>query len=237
MSALRRQNLVVNYGGEAIPVQVRYIETRRFTVTVDPDLTVRANAPSTASADEVTIRLEERASWIARQRAYFEQFKPERAAQRYVSGASLWYLGRQYRLKTIEGRGPAKLVGPYLRVPAEVEAACERKVKDWYRERALVQFAHRLEACHAAAKAVLKIDKPPLVIRQMVRRWGSCTSTGRVILNTDLIRVPIHCIDYVIVHELCHVRVHGHDKAFYRLLSACLPDWEKRKARLESFVI
>ena len=78
---------------------------------------------------------------------------------------------------------------------------------------------------------------PPLVVRQMVRRWGSCTTTGKVILNTDLVRAPVHCIDYVIVHELCHVRVHGHDKAFYRLLSACMPDWESRKARLESFVV
>lgn len=229
--------MVVNYGGEDILVLVRYGDTRRFSVTVDPDLTVRANAPKEASPDEVAIRLEERASWIARQRAYFERFKLVRAAQRYTSGASLWYLGRQYRLKMVEGRGPAKLIGPYLRVPAENEAACERKVRQWYRERARAQFNHRLEVCHAASKAILKIETPPLVLRQMVRRWGSCTSTGRILLNTDLVQAPVHCIDYVIVHELCHVRIHGHDKAFYRLLSACLPDWEKRKARLESFVI
>lgn len=231
------QALRVTYGGQTIPVQVRFIDTRRFTVTVDPDLTVRANAPRSATADEVAARLEERAAWIARQRAYFEQFRPERAAQRYVSGASLWYLGRQYRLKTVEERGPAKLVGQFLQVPAADESACERKVKEWYRERARAQFAARLELCYAATKAVLKVEKPPLVVRQMVRRWGSCTATGRVILNTELVRAPIHCIDYVIVHELCHVVVHGHDKAFYRLLSACMPDWESRKARLESFVV
>jgi len=137
----------------------------------------------------------------------------------------------------IEGHGPAKLVGQYLQVPAADEAACEQKVKEWYRERVQVQFTHRLEVCHAAAMAILKVELPPLTIRKMVRRWGRCTATGSVILNIDLVRTPVHCIDYVVVHELCHVKVHGHDKAFYRLLSACMPDWESRKARLETFVV
>jgi predicted metal-dependent hydrolase len=233
----RSQALRVTYGDQVIPVEVRFSDTRRFTVTVEPDMTVRANAPQSATSEEVAARLKERAEWIARQRAYFERFKPERAAPRYVSGASLWYLGRQYRIKTVDGRGPAKLVGPYLLVPASDEASCEQKVKDWYRERARAQFTQRLEHVHSAAKALLKIEKPPLVVRQMVRRWGSCTAAGKILLNTDLVRTPVHCIDYVIVHELCHVRVHGHDKAFYRLLSACMPDWESRKARLESFVV
>jgi predicted metal-dependent hydrolase len=237
MSKSRSQPLRISYGNEVIPVEVRYTDTRRFTVTVDPDLTVRANAPQTATEEEVTARLEKRAGWISRQRAYFERFRPERPAQRFVSGASLWYLGRQYRVRTIEGKGEAKLIGQFLQVPAADESASERKVGDWYREHAKLQFSHRLKLCHAASNVILKVEMPPLVVRKMVRRWGSCTATGRVILNTDLIRTPIHCIDYVIVHELCHVRVHGHDKAFYRLLSACLPDWEKRKARLESFVI
>lgn len=237
MTKPRSRALSITYGTETIPVRVRFIDTARFTVTVDPDLTVRANAPRSAKTAEVVVRLEERASWIARQRSYFRQFHPERAAQRFVSGASLWYLGKQYRLKTIDGRGPAKLEGQYLLVAAAEEASCERKVREWYRERARAQFTHRLQVCHAAANSILKVGLPPLIIRQMVRRWGSCTAAGRIVLNTDLIRAPLHCIDYVIVHELCHVRVHSHGKAFYRLLAACMPDWEHRKARLESFVL
>ena len=120
MKKRRSQALRISYGDQVFPVEVRFIDTQRLTVTVDPDLTVRANAPQTASTEEVTARLEEKPAWIARQCAYFEQFRPERAAQRFVSGASLWYLGRQYRLKWVEGRGPAKLVSQFLQVPAAV---------------------------------------------------------------------------------------------------------------------
>ncbi len=69
----------------------------------------------------------------------------------------------------------------------------------------------------------------------MHKRWGSCTPDGKVMLNLDLVKAPVDCIEYVIVHELCHKEVPHHGPEFYRLLSRFLPDWEERKERLEEF--
>jgi predicted metal-dependent hydrolase len=73
-------------------------------------------------------------------------------------------------------------------------------------------------------------------IRKMTNRWGSCTSEGHILLNIDLIVAPVNCIEYVIVHELCHLKEHNHSKKFYMLLSAMMPDWERRRERLNRCV-
>ena len=68
----------------------------------------------------------------------------------------------------------------------------------------------------------------------MEKRWGSCTPQQKIILNPELIKAPVVCINYVILHELCHLVHHNHSKAFYRLLENFMPDWQKYKQLLET---
>lgn len=67
----------------------------------------------------------------------------------------------------------------------------------------------------------------------MEKRWGSCTNDGLILLNPELVAAPIDCIDYVIIHELCHLKEHSHNQRFYNLLSKILPDYTKSKKKLD----
>ncbi len=109
-------------------------------------------------------------------------------------------------------------------------------LEGWYKEQAKKKFKQRLALC---GKKLEKygITTPNISIRKMSKRWGSCSKHGKVILNVQLIKAPSHCIDYVIMHELCHLKYYNHSKAFYKLLNLVLPDWQLRKKRLEQVQI
>jgi len=225
----------IAFGSETISFELRRAERRRLRITVHPNLRVVVLAPKDASTRTVEAEVRRRGTWILR---HFGRFKemPHQAEKHYVSGESLRYLGRQYRLKVIEAsRGSAKLVGKYLWVCVREKAntdAVERVVRRWYREHARRVFERRLDVCHEIA-ARHGITRPRIDIRWMKTRWGSTPGTDHILLNTQLVKAPTYCIDYVIAHELCHLKRPHHGKEFYRLLSRCMPAWKARKKRLE----
>lgn len=229
------------YGGLELPFRIEYRERKTLAITVHPDQRLEVVAPRGCELDRVLRRIEKRQAWILKQWRYFEQFKPEQPAPGYVSGETCLYLGRQYRLKIHEDAvETVKLVGRYLHVWVRDKGDRDRKerlVEEWYRGHAEALFRSRVTMWLEKSPS-LRLEEPPRVtLRKMPNRWGSCTKAGSVLLNPELVKAPIHCVDYVIVHELCHRLIHDHSPAYYRLLTRCLPDWEKRKARLESFLV
>jgi len=107
---------------------------------------------------------------------------------------------------------------------------------NWYSAHARNLLSKRLAQYLPAFKKMGTII-PEVRYRRMRKRWGSCSGNGGIILNTELVQAPIHCIDYVIIHELCHLLQPHHDGKFYHILKRVLPDWEKRKERLEKVMI
>jgi predicted metal-dependent hydrolase len=229
---------ILHYGGLAIPFHIQFRERKHLAITVHPEMILEVTAPKGTDQDKVLARVEKRARWIARQWRFFEQYRPPQPERRFVSGETHVYLGRQYRLKVQMGLPEGvKLIGQFLYVltvdPKDGERV-SNLLEEWYRTHAQRVFAHRLQGCLETVRSLRLTKTPNMVIRKMTKRWGSCTKTGNILLNLDLVKVPVHCIDYVIVHELCHLKAHNHGKEFYRLLATCMPDWEARKKRLES---
>lgn len=230
----------IAYGNREISYRVIYSDRRTIEFSVHPDGAIIVKAPKGALLETIRSRVAKRARWIGKQLNYFRQFEPRTPSRRYVGGETHLFLGRQYRLKIKKGSNARiKLKGAFFSVITP-EPANPEKVKklldEWYKEHARSVFSKRLDICYLRAKR-LHIPFPKLRLRRMSKRWGSCSKTGDILLNTALIKASIYCIDYVIMHELCHLKVHTHDNAYFKLLARYMPDWEKRKERLEFVMI
>jgi predicted metal-dependent hydrolase len=226
----------ITYSTHQLKYRLRFSSRRTTGITVHPDGAIEVVAPKGTDPKDVEARVRRRARWIVRQLSYFEQFRPRSKPRQYVGGETFLYLGRQYRLKLIKSdRDEVKLKSGFLVVTSRGRTSSRRVrdlVKGWYNERAKARILERYERIVPRFVRLGCRVSPP-AIRKMSRRWGSYSKTGRVLLNPDLIRAPIACIDYVITHELAHV-VHPHHGAkFFEMLEAMMPDWIERKNRLE----
>jgi predicted metal-dependent hydrolase len=206
-----------------------------LAISVRPDGLLELKAPRAATTQSVQAKVKTRLRWIVRQRIQFRDMQRDRIPLRYESGATHTYLGRQYRLKVSEApKFSVRLKGAYIQIagrskkPAQVKALLD----DWLRERALAQFAVRLEKWKPWCEA-RRLPMPTLRLLRMPKRWGSSHRDGRILLNPELVKAPAVCVDYVIAHEVCHLKFPRHDRAFFRLLSEVFPNWPAVKVRLE----
>jgi predicted metal-dependent hydrolase len=226
----------IAYAGQSVDYRARHAPRKTLAISVHPDGTVEVVAPWGTDQRIIEQRLLRRAGWVLQQRRHFEQFLPRTPERLYVGGETHLYLGRQYRLKIESGDGDrVRLTRGYFRITVRGKPSPERVrilLAAWYREHAESKMQERFEAVMKRFSRMVS-QRPSLAIRPMRRRWGSYSSKGRITLNCDLIRAPLPCIDYVIVHELAHGRHPNHGRTFFDLLGQMMPDWEKRKLALE----
>lgn len=232
------QNDSVTWGTVEIPYRYFYSRRKTVGISVHPDLSVTVRAPHGTGIETIRLFVHRRGGWISKAWRNFEQYLPKQPERRYISGETHRYLGRQYRLKVEMGEADSvKCLRGYLWVSTRNDPTPERAkvlLEDWYRQHARNVFHERLLACH---QRVLRecIPFPAVLIRKMTSRWGSYSSKGRITLNLALIKAPKECIDYVIIHELCHSKVKHHGPKFWRLLYRLMPDFEERRKKLNLF--
>lgn len=241
MNALIKSNsqpMSFCYGEERITFErvLRPQATSKVLIKVHPDCRVVVSAPEDATSETVLYAVKQRGRWIYEQLREFRQQLEHVTLRKYISGESHYYLGKQYLLKVhVE---PNQVQGVKLlrgKLEVSVRASDATRVKnlliDWYKIRAREVFARRLDVL--LEQALWVQERPPIRIITMQTQWGSCSPNGRITLNPHLVKAPRDCIDYVILHELCHIAEHNHSERFYRLLSQVMPNWEKTKERLD----
>ena len=230
----------VLFGETEISFSLNYADRKTLAIHVYPDGKVSVDAPLSTDIEKVYGKVKKRAIWILKQQRKFESYPAPLPERRYVSGETHRYLGRQYRLKVIESLGEAvKMSRGMLLVEthnSEDRLRVQQLLQAWYRSKALIVFTERYAQCLKSVERLgIQHDKY-FQLRFMSKRWGSCTGKGTITLNPELIAAPKDCIDYVIIHELCHLKEHNHSQAFYRLLTVAMKDWELRRKQLNEIV-
>jgi len=225
--------------GTVIPFLYAHSRRRTLGMTVGPDKSVIVRVPLRVPLGEIRDFVSRRAAWIVRVWREFDS-RPPTPSQSYDSGASFLFQGKRYGL-TLE-RGAAESVslrGDELVVttPGEPHVSGIRRLIDvWYRNQALHIFREREIECHRRM-GEKGMSLPAIVIRSMKSRWGSYSyRTGRISLNLHLIKAPPACLDYVIIHELCHIRVRHHGPGFWKLVERYVPDHGELRRQLNSIM-
>ncbi len=227
----------LQYGEQEIRYEIVRRQRKTLEIAVEPDASVVVAAPADAPLNTIEAKLRKRAAWVMRQQRYFIQFLPRTPERRFIAGETHLYLGRQYRLKVVPHvQESVKLIRGFIVVqthrPNRPEVTRDL-VEGWYRDRAHIKFPERIAVCLELFPNSEAFRPRGLIVRQTKNRWGSMSPAGRLLLNPRLIQAPVHAIDYVITHELCHIAEPHHGAAFYKLLEKVMPDWERRKQRLE----
>lgn len=215
---------------------LRRSDRRTLAISVLPDGSLELVAPRHAGVEAILGKVVKRLRWIETQRRMFVRMNAIRPALRYGNRASHRYLGRQYRLRISQHeKASVTLRGGYFEVSAPVidETTVSAALGQWYRQQAALQFSRRIAAWSDWCRH-RRLPEPKLRIRAMAKRWGSAQPDGTICLNPELIRAPSACVDYVIAHEICHLRHPDHGPRFRALLQQLCPDWRNLKQRLES---
>ena len=225
------------------------IKPRKVVIKVHPDQRVVVTAPIDAIDEMIHDAMMKRARWIWQNLQDFAKQKDHVLPKRYVSGETQFYLGRRYVLKVItdaktndkinstvklsRGKLHVELSQNDSELDAEKRAVLVKSLIDkWYKDKFTSVSRERLEAL--IHKASWVENNPSLKLMTMKKQWGSCSNKGNLILNPHLVKAPKECIDYVILHELCHIAEHNHSEHFWRLLTQVMPNWKEVKARLDS---
>ncbi|MCU0443134.1 MAG: M48 family metallopeptidase [Bacteroidia bacterium] len=224
---------VIQFGSRTIDFRLEYSDRKSLGITVTPEMEVLVKAPVGTPVDKVKEKIRKKAPWIIKQQSFFLSFQPKTPKRKFVSGETHLYLGRQYRLRIQTGKEESvKLKGKFIEVTTTEKSRVKALLNEWYLQLAHAKF-------HSIAEPMIdkfkkyKVKPSSIVLREMPKRWGSCTPKGKIILNPELIKAPKGCIEYVIIHELCHLVYHDHTQKFIDLQTKEMRDWEKWKSKLE----
>lgn len=207
----------------------RSSKRKTLGLTVDRGGELVVHAPESAAVDELDRWARKKLVWVYQKLAIKQELAAKGREPEYVSGENFQYLGRAYRLVLVaRQRAPLAFDGRRFALRKDARGSGTEHFRRWYIEIGSQWLTRRTRLL------IRKVGTEPsrIELRDLGFRWGSCGNSGAVLLNWRLLQLPVRLADYVICHELVHLREPNHGPAFWRLLESVQPDWRERKQEL-----
>lgn len=225
------------FGHTKIKYEIRRGKRKKtIALLVQPNTSVIVLSPQFLSETKIKQIVLKKAKWIIQKQDKIKKIRADIPKKEFVSGESFPYLGRQYRLKIARSdtlkNAPCKLIGGRFLIEIDrksedknLSGHVREKLAEWYRARAEEKIYERI------CKYAELLGKYPkkIMIRDQQRRWGSCSHSGIIRFNWKIIMVPLSVLDYIIVHELCHLTIRDHSDKFWNKLGSIIPDYKKKR--------
>ena len=222
-----------------IVFRVIYSGRRSLGISVLPDSTVIVRVPYRTSLKTINRIVQEKAAWIIKHRDSYISKNNSKLNRLYCNGEKHLFRGNESILKIEKSsRNYIRFIDGFIELgldKTDNAEAIKRLLYSGYKNEAMALFPLILSS--VVEKHEDQMFKPSgLIIRSMKRRWGSCSNRGVITLSTELIKLPDTLIEYVILHELCHLKHHNHGAVYYNLLSSLHPGWKEARKELRKFI-
>ena len=209
----------------------KIIRSKRKTIAlvVQPDGELLVRAPQRATRKQIDAMLKKHANWIARKQAEALARPAPKPAHQFSAGERFFFLGEEYTLQFVDDKKPLLHLDGNFQLSNAARAEAKSLFEKWYKTEARRIFNERV--AFYAQKYGFDVKKVKLSSART--RWGSCSSKGYINLTWRLVMAPMPIIDYVVVHELCHLREANHSAAFWAQVAALMPDYKERRKWLK----
>lgn len=233
----------IEYGNQIIEFIIERKNVKNVNLNIKPNMTIMVSASEKVPIDFIREYVKKKGAWITKQVKSFINVQPYNQSEReYASGESFKYLGKQYRLRVLEttdDEGVKYFRGFIILSVKDTDNYAQKSklMDEWYRDKTRIVFERLLDRLYPVVQKY-GVLRPLIDFRTMKARWGSALlDSNTILLNSELIKAPSHCIEYVILHELIHFKYNDHSEKFYEMLYSLMPDWEKRKEILDEEVV
>ncbi|MFZ2340087.1 MAG: SprT family zinc-dependent metalloprotease [Bacteroidales bacterium] len=226
--------------GRGFKYRVIFSRRRNISIIVSPGKGVIVRAPYRTHLKAIDGFVEEKSEWIRKAQVRFSALIRMDRQEGYSDGDPVIMFGKEYKLRLTPDSKYSVRLGSDSTIEAtwsgDNDPLIIREIlESWFSYVAKHKLAGEFR--EALTKYSSYGFRPTgLKVRKMKTRWGSCSSKGGIALSYDLIRLSSECREYVMIHELCHLRHHNHGKGFYDLMTELYPDWKKTRAEIKRYI-